>query len=210
MYDLDEQQQLEIIKAWLVRHGKWLAFGIFAVFAGTVVYLGYHHYAQGQAEKASALYESLLDTEKGGDLKKIRLSASAIAETYPDTPYAARGALIVAGHDADAGDANDAKLQLQWVLDHGKEAGILDVARLRLARILLDEKKYAEAIGMLDGKHEDAFDGLYSDLKGDIYAAEGKRSEARSAYLVAYDKIQNGSPYRNVVSIKLDSMGGTK
>ncbi len=210
MYDLDEQQQLEIIKAWLVRHGKGVVFGIFAVLIGITSFLGYRHYALRQAEKASTLYDGLLKMGKGEDIKKVRLAASSIVETYPGTPYAGRAALIVAQRDFEAGDMNDARLQLQWVLDHSKESGIRDIARLRLARVFFDEKQYGDAIGTLDGQHSEAFDGLYSDLKGDIFAEQGKRDQARSAYLVALNKIQNGSAYRNVVSIKLDAAGGAK
>lgn len=210
MYDLDEQQQLEIIKAWLVRHGKWLTRGIFAVLIGIISFLGYRHYELNQAEKASTLYDAFLKTEKTDDIKKARLAASGIVETYPGTPYAARAALIIAGRDVEEGDANDARLQLQWVLDHSKEAGLRDIARLSQARVLFDEKKYQDAAAMLDGQHGEAFDGLYSDLKGDIFKEQGKLDQARSAYLVAFNKIQSGSPYRNVVSIKLDSTGGVK
>ncbi|MHB1098694.1 MAG: hypothetical protein ACYCZR_03990, partial [Burkholderiales bacterium] len=54
MYDLDEQQQLEIIKAWLIRHGKKLAIGIVVASIAGASFLGYRHYQHGQAEKASA------------------------------------------------------------------------------------------------------------------------------------------------------------
>lgn len=208
MYDLNEQQQLEIIKAWLARHGGKLAMAALVAAVAGAGYLGYRHYQQGQAEKASALYSDLVKMD--GDVKKIRLAASNIMESFPKTPYAARAALIAAGHDFDAGEMDDARIQLQWAIDHSQEPELRDVARLRLGRVLFDQKKYADAIATLDAPHGDAFDGLYSDLKGDIYAEEGKKDQARSAYLLAYNKIENGSPYRNIVSIKLDSTGGAK
>ncbi len=208
MYDLDEQQQLEIIKTWLVRHGSKLAIAALLAAIAGAAYLGYRHYEHGQAEKASALYDDL--TKMEGDVKKIRLAASNIMESFPKTPYAARAALIAAGRDFEAGEMDDARIQLQWVLDHSKEPELRDVARLRLGRVLFDQKKYADAIAALDAQHGDAFDGLYSDLKGDIYAEEGKKDQARSAYLLAFNKIERGSPYRNMVSIKLDSTGGVK
>lgn len=210
MYDLDEQQQLEIIKAWLTRHGKKLTIGIVAASIAAASFMGYRHYQHGQAEKASALYDTLVKMGGDADLKKVRLAASNIVESFPDTPYAARAAMIIAGRDFEAGEANDAKLQLQWVLDHSKEPELRDIARLRLAGILFDDKKYLDAIAMLDGQHGEAFDGLYSDLKGDIFTAQGNKEQARSAYLVALNKIDKASPYRDIVSIKLDSAGGEK
>ena len=60
-----------------------------------------------------------------------------------------------------------------------------DLVRLRLAGILADEKKYAEALGLLETKHGESFEGLYADLKGDILSTTGKIAEARAAYQTA-------------------------
>lgn len=210
MYDLDEEQQLEIIKDWLRRNGKWLFAAVVVASIASASFFGYRHYERVRDEKASTLYDTLSKMQDGTDLKKVRLAASGIMETYPKTAYAPRAALIVAQRDFDAGEMNDAKLQLQWVLDHSREPELRDVARLRFARVLFDEKKFAEAIAMLDGKHEDAFDGLYSDLKGDIFLDQGKRDQARSAYLLALNKTEKATSYHDLIQIKLDSTEGSK
>src|SRR5487761_2227380 len=188
MYDLDEEQQLEIMKAWLIRNGKWLFAAIVVVSIASASYFGYRHYENSHAEKASALFDALSKMQEDRDLKQIRLAASAIMESYPRTAYAPRAAMIVAQLDFEAGEMTDATLQLQWVLDHCKKPELKDIAHLRYAKMLYDGKKYAEAITMLDGQHDDAFDGLYADLKGDIFLDQGKPAQARSAYLVALNK----------------------
>ena len=100
-----------------------------------------------------------------------------------------------------------AKTQLQWVIDHAGEDTLKDVARLRLAALLLDEKNYADALKLLDAKHPDSFDGLYADLRGDVLSAQGKTDEARSSYKLAYEKIDAQSMYRNLIQMKLDALG---
>ena len=82
-----------------------------------------------------------------------------------------------------------------------------DVARLRLAAVLLDEKNYADALKLLEAKHPDSFDGLYADLRGDVLSAQGKIDEARSSYKLAYEKIDAQSMYRNLIQMKLDALG---
>jgi hypothetical protein len=62
------------------------------------------------------------------------------------------------------------------------------LARLRLAGIRLDEKKYDEALALLEAKHAEAFVPLYADLRGDILAAQGKPAEARAATNFALEK----------------------
>jgi predicted negative regulator of RcsB-dependent stress response len=105
------------------------------------------------------------------------------------------------------GDAKSAKAQLQWVIDHAKEEGARDIARLRLAGILLDEKAYDQAMKTLEASHEKAFDGLFFDLKGDVLAAQGKTADARAAYQTALEKTDEKSAYRQIVQMKLDGLG---
>jgi predicted negative regulator of RcsB-dependent stress response len=100
-----------------------------------------------------------------------------------------------------------AKSQLEWVILHAIESGLQDTARLKLSSILLDEKKYDEAMKQLDAAHPDAFVGLYADLKGDVLAAQGKTEEARAAYKLAFEKMDSKSAYRNLIQLKLDGLG---
>lgn len=81
------------------------------------------------------------------------------------------------------------------------------LARLRLAAILLDQKKFDEALKLLDEKVTQAFVALYSDLRGDVLVEQGKVAEARAAYQQALDKSEETSGWRNVVQIKIDALG---
>ena len=81
---------------------------------------------------------------------------------------------------------------------------------MRLAGVLLDQKKYDEALSMLDAKHPESFNGLFADRKGDIYTAQGKLAEARAAYKEALDKLPQQGTYRTIVQVKLDALGEAK
>jgi predicted negative regulator of RcsB-dependent stress response len=119
-------------------------------------------------------------------------------------------ALSAARASFESGDLGAAKTQLQWVIDNAKEDEMRDVARLRLAGVLLDEKKYDDALALVNAGHGAAFSGLYADLKGDILLAQGKRGEARGAYQQALDKSDARSPYRPMIQAKLDALGDAK
>nr|MBA3756118.1 tetratricopeptide repeat protein [Nitrosomonas sp.] len=96
---------------------------------------------------------------------------------------------------------------LQWIIDNAKETALHDVARLRIAGILLDEEKYDEALRILNTQHGETFAGLYSDRKGDILVASKKISEARLSYQAAIDKLSKSNNYYNIVQMKLDALG---
>ena len=110
----------------------------------------------------------------------------------------------------DGGDKPGARAQLQWVVDHATEEELQTIARFRLAQAMLDEKQYDEALKMLDVKTDDAFAGVFADLKGDILITAGKPTEPQAAYGTALAKIDPKSPYRAFVQVKFDALGGAQ
>jgi predicted negative regulator of RcsB-dependent stress response len=94
------------------------------------------------------------------------------------------------------------------VVDHASEEELKAVARYRIAQIQLDDKQYDEALKTLDAKTDEAFAGLYADLRGDILAGAGKNADARAAYQTALAKLDAKSGYRGYVQAKLDALGG--
>lgn len=205
-YDLEEQEQIDIIKTWWKRNGNTVLLAV-AVFALTVAGVqGWRQYQNSQTAKASVMYEVLQGVSKSADAKKTREAAGQIMEQYPGTAYAPRAALIAAKTNYDFGDAQSAKAQLQWAAEHAKEDVVRDMARLRLAGILLDEKNYVEALKQVDMQPNPAFIALFADMKGDVLAAQGNAAEARSAYQTALDKIGAKSPYRQLIQMKQDGL----
>lgn len=209
-YDLEEQEQLAAIKSWWAQYGKLaivtLIGGILAV--GGV--RGWYYYQNSQAASAAILFGQQQAAERASDHKKVRDIATEIVSRYGSTAYAGLAALSAAKSDFDTGDLAGAKTRLQWVIDSAKEEESRDVARLRMARVLLDEKKYDEALKLLETKHGDSFAGLYADVKGDALFASGKRQEARAAYQLALDRSDAASPLRQIIQLKLDAVGEAK
>ena len=156
------------------------------------------------------MYQQFIQQLGSNDPKRINDAAAAVMNKFSSTPYATRAALLAAQVNEQGKDKTRAKIQLQWVIDNAGEDTLKDVARLRLAAMLLDEKNYADALKLLDAKHPDSFNGLYDDLRGDVLSAQGKIDEARSSYKLAYEKIDPQSMYRNLIQMKLDALGTAK
>jgi predicted negative regulator of RcsB-dependent stress response len=208
--DLQEQEQLEGLKAWWKDNGNWvLGVTLFAVIA-VGGWRGWQYYQAKQTNEAATLFEQFAEQLQTSDVKRINDSAAAVMDKYSGTIYAARAALTAAQVNEHSKAIPQAKTQLQWVLAHASEPTLKDVAHLRLASILLDEKNYADALKQLDVTHPAAFDGLYADLKGDVLSAQGKNDEARTAYQLAYDKTDAKNTYRQLIQMKLDDLGAGK
>lgn len=209
-YDLEEQEQLAALKAWWAQYGRLV---LVTVVLGILVVggiRGWHYYRGSQAAAATVLFDQLQRSERASDHKKVRDIAAQIVDQYGSTPYAALASLAAARSAFDTGDLTDAKTRLQWVIDKAGEEEARDVARLRLARVLIDEKKPEDALKSLETKHGESFAGLYADVKGDALLALGKRSEARAAYQLAFDKSDNGGALRQIIQLKLDALGEAK
>ncbi|MBI5007170.1 MAG: tetratricopeptide repeat protein [Nitrosomonadales bacterium] len=208
--DLQEQEQVDALKAWWKENGKWL---VGAVVVGLLGFAGmqlWKNHQNNQSAEAAKLYAEVMKQAATNDAKRIGDAADALASRYGSSAYAPRAQLLAAQASLQARDTAHAKVQLQWVIEHASETGLQDTARLKLASVLLDEKDYDAALKQLDAAHPESFTGLYADLKGDVLSAQGKVAEARAAYQVAFDKTDAKSVYRNLIQLKMDGLGAAK
>ena len=208
--DLQEQEQIDALKAWWKDNGTRLLGVLLAVTIAMGGWRGWQYYQHQQSNEAATLYAGFIKQLDSNDAKRINDAAAAVMDKFSATSYAPRAALLAAQVNEQGKDVARAKTQLQWVIDHAGEAGLKDVARLRLAAVLLDEKNYVDALKLLEAKHPASFDGLYADLRGDVLSAQGKAGDARSAYKLAYEKTDIKSTYRNLIQLKMDALGEAK
>jgi predicted negative regulator of RcsB-dependent stress response len=210
VYDLEEQEKLDDLKAWWEQNSKYVSAAVVVVALVVIGVQGWRWYQRTQAEQASVLYQAVSQAVRANDLSKAKEPALQIVDRFARTAYAPRAALLYAKMLYDGGDKPGARAQLQWIIDHASEDELKAIARFRLAQAMLDEKQYDDALKTLDIKTDDAFAGLFADLKGDILAAMGKNAEAKAAYEIALAKIDPKSPYRAFVQVKFDALGGAQ
>jgi predicted negative regulator of RcsB-dependent stress response len=209
-FDLEEQEQIAELKQFWKQYGKLivtLAVVAVVAFGGMQ---GWRIYKQNQAEKASALFTRFGEAVRKNDVKEIRDLGKQIVDGFGSTAYGPTAALLLAKTNYENGDAAAAATQLQWTIDNAKDPETAELARLRLAGIQLEQKKYDDALKLLEMPHSAAMETLYADLRGDVMLAQGKTVEARAAYKTAIEKSLPNSSYRSVVQIKLDALGGGK
>jgi len=208
--DLQEQEQLEALKGWWKDNGNTILSVVLVAVVAVGGWRGWQYYQHKQAGEASTLFAEFTRQLESNDAKRVNDAAAAVMDKYASTAYASRAALTAALVNEQTKDLARAKVQLQWVIDHASEPSLKDVARLRLASLLLDEKKYDEAVKLLAAKHPVSFDALYADLNGDVLSAQGKNDEAKTAYKLAYEKTDAKSTYRGLIEMKLDALGASK
>jgi predicted negative regulator of RcsB-dependent stress response len=208
-YDFEEQERIAELKAWW-EDNRWYVIG--AIVAALVAFGGYHGWRAWQvtqAEEAGTLFKPVADAAKGKDAKKVSEAATPLIAKYPGSYYASEAGLVVAKAAFDAGNLPEAQKNLEWVMANGVDEH-RGVARLRLASVLLEQKKYDEALKVLDANKDEAFVPLAADLRGDIMLTQGRLDEARAAYKLAIEKADPRNPVKNIAETKLNALGGAQ
>src|SRR5262245_19455261 len=207
--DLEEQEQVEELKAWWKQHGNLVTAVVVAAADAFAGWQGWRWYQANQAAHASMLYEKVSKAAQANDAKALRDAAGTHVESYPRTLYASMGALVAARYYFDRNDLKTAKAQLQWVMERSPSQDLRDLARLRLATVLLDEKAYDEALKLLDAAPAAAYEAQYAALRGDLLVAKNQAAEAKAAYKLALEKADGrDGAFQESVRMRLEALGG--
>jgi len=206
---LTDQQKAENVKKWVRENGVFLVAGLALGLGGLFGWNQWQQYQQRQAEGASELYETFLESARSNQLEKAETGMAQLAADYGSSPYADQGRLIMARLYLDQGKPDLAAEALRKVVDTGVTDEIRNIARLRLARLLVYQEKYEEALKTVGDPGSAAFAPAFHDVRGDVYYAMGKLPEARSEY----EQALNGDLSAEVieqtyVQAKLDDIGG--
>lgn len=205
-YDLEEQEQLDELKAWWKTYGKMISNTVLVLLVAYAAFQGWQYFQDKQSVEASTEYQALQVTDEK-DLKTIQAKAAVLMDKYSATPYAGRAALFAAKANYQAKEIKSAKAQLEWTIKHAKETSVSAIASLQLANILAEEKDFSAALKLLEASHDAGFDGLFSDLKGDVLVGLGKNVEAKAAYQHALTKLDAQGKYRTLTQQKLEALG---
>jgi len=202
---LSEKEQIDEIKQWFKENGPWIFGGVAIVLAG---YFGYNQYQSWQdrtGEAAAAIYLDIRQLVADDDRAGADSALAELAADYSSSPYLDQARLLIA-EDNLIRDPGRSITELRAVVDRDGDPGLVDIARLRLARALAWQERYDEALATLNVPEPGAFAARYSEVRGDIHAAMGNREAAASAYTDALLGASNGSVNSDFIQLKLSDV----
>ena len=205
--DLEEQEQLDQLKHFWAQYGNLITWVLIAVLSAFAAWNAYQYWQRNQATQAAALFDELERVAKGNDTVKLDRVLGDMKDKFASTSYAQQAALLAAKVYFEAGKSDEAKSTLAWVADKSSDAGYQAIARLRLTGILLESKAFEEALKQLSNTFPAEFSALVADRRGDVYMAQGKKSEAGAEFLKAYQSLDEGAEYRRLVEVKMAALG---
>ncbi len=209
-----EEEQVEAIKTWWKENGRSTVVGIVIAAVAVFGWRGWQDHQRNTADNASALYQSLVEqasqqpgqTISDEQRKSATYIANQLKTEYEGSNYAQYGALWLAKLAAEQDQLDLAKTELEWVLSQKPEAAVAQVAKLRLAQVLLASEQAAAALTALGASPVVGFEAGYYELKGDVLLALGRSDEARQAYAEGLQA--NSDNARPLIAMKLDDLAG--
>ena len=205
--DLEEQEQLDELKHFWKNYGNLISWALIVVLGGFAAWNGYNYWQRSQSTKASALFDEVERAAVASDLTRVERALADMKDKFGGTVYAQQAALLAAHTFQRKDKPEQAQAALVWVADHASDESYAQIARLRLAGVLLQSRAYDEALTRLSKPFAAAFAPLAADLRGDVLSAQAKPQEAIAAYREAWQKMEESNEYRRLVEAKLNALG---
>jgi predicted negative regulator of RcsB-dependent stress response len=205
---LTDRDQEEALRNWWRENWKWILAG---VVLGLGVLAGYQYWQTYRAQQAGAAAKVYADMQKAlaaNDLEKAGKLLNDLAADHAKSGYTQQGHLLLAKRDVDAGKFDDATKHLRAVVDSSSDEELAQIARLRLARVLIQTGKHDEALQLLDVAKAGAFAAQAREIRGDALVAKGDAQGARAEYAAALAPDAMGQVDRPTVELKLRDVGG--
>ncbi len=183
-YDTEEEQ-IDAVKKWWKENGRSVIAGLVIGISAVLGWNGWQSYKTGQARAASDIFQQLLEASDQGQSESVLKLVQKINESYASTPYASYSNLFLVREKVNAGDLEAAQTALTKVVESPGDETIKHIALLRLLQLMLAQGDYdvaLETISKVNLGQSGAFEAQYQEMKGDIYVALKRDSEARIAY----------------------------
>jgi predicted negative regulator of RcsB-dependent stress response len=207
---LSDREQEEALRNWWRDNWKSIVGG---VVLGLGLLGGWRYWEVQRAQSAAEavqLYEQFRGALSGGDIEQANQVLQDLSAHYDSSAYAQHSRLLLAKNHMDKGEFDAARALLQAVIDNSKDEELVQVARLRSARVLVQQGKHDEALRMLDVQGAGAFAAQAREIRGDALLAKGDREGARAEYAAALAAAAADPQVdRGMLELKLQEVGGS-
>jgi len=203
---LSDDQQATVVKNWWKENGLYLAGGLIIGVGGLFGWQAWQANNTRVAQEASNAFQEMTEATAQQRYNKADELHALIVSDYSGTPYAGSAELTLAASLIKRNEADAAADVLRRLSKDSNDAGIRNIATLRLGRVLLQLEDYAAAAQVAAYSKDDAFTAEFADLRGDIAYAQGNEAAARTAYEQALDAAGPSFAQAGYVRVKLDAL----
>lgn len=205
-----EEEQVEAIKAWWKKNGTSLLTAILVFVVAFSGWRYWNNYNQVQATNASSLFEVMQLNMQQGTFGEVSREALKLMQEQPESPYASAAAMLMAKYSFSKGEFSEAQQHLEWVNEHAQDEMLKHTAMMRLARVLADQKQFAEAQSVMDKLNAQALlpaeKSHYDYISGLMALAQNDVTSASSAFKAVVENAGASKTLQGLAQIQLDDL----
>jgi predicted negative regulator of RcsB-dependent stress response len=204
MSQLIEVSALELWYRRNIKLVQWVFGALLIVGAG---YSVYKLRRTAQIQEASSLLANVQTAVSEHDDVVLQGNAERLKTVYPDTHQASFAMLQLARAQAEKQQWQASEQSARWVIEHTQLPVLGDEARIHLAHLQIQDKKWDAALATLNAPvSEEALKPIVDELIADVFAIKGSIEGARSHYQKALAAHPRGDASRDLIEYKLNSL----
>jgi predicted negative regulator of RcsB-dependent stress response len=204
---LSDQEQEEALRNWWRENWRWIIGGVALGLAMLVGWRYWEVHRDQQATAAAKLYADLQSALSKQDLNAAAGVLATLSGSHDASAYAQQGRLLLAKSQVDGGKVEEAIGLLQDVIEKSKDEGLVQIARLRMARLLIQQGKFDDALKILKPESAGEFAAQVREIRGDALFAKNDRDGARAEYAAALAANANAQVDRTLLELKMQEVG---
>ena len=186
---LEDEEIVERVRTWWRENGVSLVATILLVVGG---WLGWNWYDSSREQYAEASFNHFsryVELRQAGEAETDEaVEVLAVLDQEYEGSAGHLLSLLYRCADAVAGEElQQAASYLEQVIAHSSDAQMQELARMRLARVYLEQERVEDAQMLLNSPGGVGFLSMRSELQGDIFARLGDQAAARAAYQAALE-----------------------
>jgi len=205
---LDERDQWEALKRWLKENGAWIVAGVLIGVGALYGMRWWEQHITERAQTAATRYSDMLEALTRKDRARADQLAETLTKEFGSTPYADQAQLVLARADVEEAKLDEAVKRLGTIAEDSDDEELRHVARLRMARVQLMQKKPDEALATLGKGETGAFAAAFEETKGDALLTKGDAVGALAAYRKALDSMEPEQQDQGLLQLKINDLAG--
>ncbi len=178
----DYSNEEERLVSWFQENYKNILVGI---ALGLSIGFGFNYYNDMKSDEQYQLslrYEEAVNEYDNGKNNPLLELSDELANQYPDNIYTTMSNLYAAKIYYNNGNFKKSKKKLNHIINHQTDVDLRSIATVRLARLLISEKKYDDA-EIIIKKYGNSDNNILSiELLGDISTAKNELDKAKIYY----------------------------
>jgi predicted negative regulator of RcsB-dependent stress response len=182
---LSDREQEEALRNWWKENWSWVLAGVAIGLVLLAAWNFWQRHTEQQKAEAARAYQNFTTSLAANDKNKTDAAVKELESEHSGSPYVDQAHLMLAQSHVNGGRFEMAATELRTVVDKSKDSALVQVAKMRLARVQIQLGHFDEALALLDVSKAGAFAADVNAVRGDALLAKGDTVGAQAAYQAA-------------------------